>query len=117
MASAKVAQMHDDFIGSIQRQEMASTLDTDHFGSRYKLAVPFFFVGSGPVLVAPEEEDGNPDVWIVLRRRLPAFGVSQQANKGSIVAFSVPDQIHLLQEGSGIKNGYYLTFLSRMAVY
>ena len=90
--------MLDDFIGFIQGQEMPTVLNCHHFGPWHKQAVLLSFIGSGPVLTAPEEEDRNPDAGIVLGRHLPASGVSEQADERSVVAFPVARQIHLFEQ-------------------
>ena len=77
---------------------MSPVLEGRHFCAGHDLLIMVPFVGPRPVVIAPEQQHGNPDVRIGHGRRFPGFGVAEQIEEGAIMAFAVADEIHYLKQ-------------------
>src|SRR5262245_40429401 len=69
--------------GPVERQKMATALDRLHLGTGYQIAVMLALGRPRPVSIAPNQQNRHIDAVVVLGSRLPAFGVSQQADEGA----------------------------------
>jgi hypothetical protein len=98
MAPVEIAQMPNDFLGSVQGQEVPAALYCHHIGRWYEPIIMFSFMRFGPILIAPEKEHWNLDAVIVLGRSLPAFSVSKETDERPVMSFPVSRRIHLSQQ-------------------
>src|SRR6516162_412107 len=82
----------------VERQKVSSPFDRDRPGSWDQIVIVLALGGPGPIPIAPHQQNRHIDAVVVLGSRLPASGVSQQADEGPIMPTAIAHDIHVLHE-------------------
>src|SRR6516165_7018518 len=82
----------------VERQKVSSPFDRDRPDSWDQIVIVLALGGPCPIPIAPHQQNRHIDAVVVLGSRLPAFGVSQQADERMIMPTAIAHDIHVLHE-------------------